>query len=307
MIETDKLTKRYGSKLALDGVSLELKPGRPVALVGPNGAGKTTLMSLLCGYIRQDSGEMRILGHTPGHAALLGKVSALPQDALLDPNFTVIEQLGFFARLQGFGPKDAQHEALRVLELVDLKDSAKSKPGALSHGMAKRVAIAQSLIGTPKLVLLDEPTAGLDPANARAIRDLIASTSGDTTFMISSHNLEELERLCDTVLYLDKGKLSQSLSLSSLDAKRSVAEAHLTLSLHSEARADLQPRLSSLPGVTHVKAQASGREFILSYAPKPTGHDTYELELALFRLLAQEGISYRQVLNGKSLEDKLFS
>lgn len=195
LIVTRNLTKRYGSKTALDDVSLQVEAGAPVALVGPNGAGKTTLMSLMCGYIQPDGGSLEILGHVPGSRQLLGKVCALPQDALLDPNFSVGEQLSFFASLQGFSAKDARREAERVLELVELKDAARHKPTALSHGMGKRVAIAQALIGTPQLVLLDEPTAGLDPANARAVRELISHASEQTTFLISSHNLEELERL----------------------------------------------------------------------------------------------------------------
>ncbi|ABM00175.1 ABC transporter ATP-binding protein [Shewanella amazonensis] len=299
LIVTRNLTKRYGSKTALDDVSLQVEAGAPVALVGPNGAGKTTLMSLMCGYIQPDGGSLEILGHVPGSRQLLGKVCALPQDALLDPNFSVGEQLSFFASLQGFSAKDARREAERVLELVELKDAARHKPTALSHGMGKRVAIAQALIGTPQLVLLDEPTAGLDPANARAVRELISHASEQTTFLISSHNLEELERLCDTVLYLDKGKLSQSLSIKSESVER-----FLTLSLQDSAGEELGDKLSTLPGVHSVKRQHNGREFIIGF--EPASRD-YGLEKAALELLAIEGIRYRQLLNGKSLEDKLFS
>nr|WP_283165609.1 ABC transporter ATP-binding protein [Shewanella litorisediminis] len=293
------MTKRYGSKIALDAVSLQVEAGAPVALVGPNGAGKTTLMSLMCGYIQPDGGSLEILGHPPGSRQLLGKVCALPQDALLDPNFSVGEQLTFFASLQGFSGKEARREAERVLELVQLREATPHKPTALSHGMGKRVAIAQALIGTPQLVLLDEPTAGLDPANARAVRELIAHTSEQTTFLISSHNLEELERLCDTVLYLDKGKLSQSLSM-----KSQTTERFLTLSLQEVAAEGLGDKLSTLPGVQSVKRQHNGREFIIGF--EPTSQE-YGLEKAALDLLATEGIRYRQLLNGKSLEDKLFS
>ncbi|AZQ10766.1 ABC transporter ATP-binding protein [Shewanella khirikhana] len=299
LIVTDKLTKHYGSKTALDAVTLEVSAGAPVALVGPNGAGKTTLMSLMCGYIQPDGGSIHILGLPPGHRGLLGRVCALPQDALLDPNFTVGEQLTFFAKLQGFSAKAAKMETERVLELVQLAEASKHKPTALSHGMGKRVAIAQALIGSPELVLLDEPTAGLDPANARGIRELIAHAGDKTTFLISSHNLEELERLCDTVLYLDKGKLSQSLSI-----KSDTDERYLTLSLQNSADEAFASKLAALGGVANVKPQQNGREFIIGYQVSDT---PYQLEQALLGLMANEGVKYRQLLNGKSLEDKLFS
>ncbi|WP_372871674.1 ABC transporter ATP-binding protein [Shewanella sp.] len=300
LIVTDKLTKHYGSKTALDAVTLEVSAGAPVALVGPNGAGKTTLMSLMCGYIQPDAGSIHILGLPPGHRGLLGRVSALPQDALLDPNFTVGQQLSFFAKLQGFSAKSAKMETQRVLELVQLVEASNHKPTALSHGMGKRVAIAQALIGSPELVLLDEPTAGLDPANARGIRELIAHAGDKTTFLISSHNLEELERLCDTVLYLDKGKLSQSLSI-----KSDTDERYLTLSLQNGADEAFAGKLAALAGVANVKSQQNGREFIIGY--QVAAETPYQLEQALLGLMATEGVKYRQLLNGKSLEDKLFS
>ncbi|MBZ4679319.1 MAG: transporter, partial [Shewanella sp.] len=200
LINCNGLSKLYGSKRALDSVDLQLEPGSPIALVGPNGAGKTTLMSLLLGYIRPSSGEITVMGQRPGSTGLLGQISALPQDAALDPGFSLLTQFSLFARMQGMGAEAAKAESMRVLALVGLEDVANQKPNSLSHGMGKRAAIAQALIGNPKLVLLDEPTAGLDPANARKIRELVESLSADTTFIISSHNLDELEKLCDRVL-----------------------------------------------------------------------------------------------------------
>ncbi|HCD15885.1 ABC transporter ATP-binding protein, partial [Shewanella sp.] len=170
LINCNGLSKLYGSKRALDSVDLQLEPGSPIALVGPNGAGKTTLMSLLLGYIRPSSGEITVMGQRPGSTGLLGQISALPQDAALDPGFSLLTQFSLFARMQGMGAEAAKAESMRVLALVGLEDVANQKPNSLSHGMGKRAAIAQALIGNPKLVLLDEPTAGLDPANARKIR-----------------------------------------------------------------------------------------------------------------------------------------
>ena len=297
LITCTHLGKQYGSKRALNDVNLELTSGKPIALVGPNGAGKTTLFSLLCGYIRPSEGKVTILGHTPGSNALLGKVAALPQDARLDPNLTIEAQLCLFARLQGYSGAGAQQEVKRVLSLVDLADTAPQKPSSLSHGMSKRVSIAQALIGSPELVLLDEPTAGLDPANAKAIRELVRSQIGKTTFVISSHNLAELEKLCDKVLYLEKGVLNQSISIQD-----DQADEYLTLTMHSCDDEALLTALREIPQVHSAKSNQA-QEFVLHYQ---LGAD-FALETQLFALFKQHNWRYRAIQRGRTLEDKLFS
>jgi ABC-2 type transport system ATP-binding protein len=181
IIQCQQLNHLYSGKVALSNVNFELDAGEPIGLVGPNGAGKTTLLNILSGFLRPTSGTVRLFGHPPGAVELNGKVSALPQDARLDPTFTLTEQLVLYARLQGLIKQQAILEASRVLEAFALKEVAHEKPGALSHGMAKRVAIAQALIGKPALILLDEPTAGLDPVNVRLVRTMIAEQSSATT------------------------------------------------------------------------------------------------------------------------------
>lgn len=297
LINCHNVGKSYGHKRALDQVSFELEAGQAVALVGPNGAGKTTLFSLLCGYISPTQGEIHILGHRPGSKALLGKVAALPQDARLDPNLTIEAQLALFAQLQGFNKQAALVECERVLNLVALNEIAKHKPLALSHGMSKRVSIAQALIGSPQLVLLDEPTAGLDPANAKAIRELVRNQSHQTTFVISSHNLDELEKLCDKVLYLDKGSLNQSVSI-----KDEQATQYLTLTMqHCDTEA-LVTQLSMWPQVNSIK-NSQYNEFVIQY----NLIQDYELESQLFKLFSSQGWTYRTLQRGRTLEDKLFS
>ncbi|WP_445945813.1 ABC transporter ATP-binding protein [Shewanella sp.] len=296
LIECQQLSKHYGDKLALNKVSLSLSAGAPIGLVGPNGAGKTTLFSLLCGYILPTEGDIRIMGYKAGSSELLGLVSALPQDAALDPNLTVLEQLSFFARLQGIPRAAAKEEALRVLALVDLTSSAKLKPKSLSHGMGKRVAIAQALIGEPKLVLLDEPTAGLDPVNAKLIRQIVKSQSNNTQFVISSHNLEELEKLCDQIVYLEQGKLAQSVSLAEQDGS-----TYLTLIMKHADYPALISAINALPSVLAVTHKE--QQLLISYqAPEP-----YELEQALFTLFSAHQWQYKMLLKGRSLEDTLFA
>ncbi|MFK7890722.1 MAG: ABC transporter ATP-binding protein [Granulosicoccus sp.] len=294
LITCQALTKRYGSTLALDAVSLEIPAGEPVALIGHNGAGKTTLLSLLCGFIRPSNGSVSILGHPPGASALFGKLAALPQDALLDPRSTVQAQLRFFARLQGFDRKAAAREVQRVLHTVGLSDSAASKPEALSHGMRKRIAIAQVLIGQPAVVLLDEPTAGIDPPNAKMIRDLIKEQSQDITFIVSSHNLEELERLCVSVIYLEEGRVA-SFGPVVEEGSHDV----LTLRLPNVDESGFIDAARQLPSVTSIVRLAQG-DYQISTS------DDMQSSAALMQLLHERGWRYRYLSRGKSLEERLY-
>lgn len=297
IIQCDNLSKQYGNKLALDTVSLTLTQGAPIALVGPNGAGKTTLFSLLCGYIQPTNGTISILGHKPGSKALQGLLSALPQDAALDPNFSIVSQLQFFAQLQGMTTKAAKLEALRVLALVDLTDSAEAKPKSLSHGMSKRVSIAQALMGSPKIVLLDEPTAGLDPANAKKIRQIVKDLSDNTTFVISSHNLDELEKLCDQVVYLEHGKLQQSVSI-----KASQATDFITLTMKQCDMDSLHQKLLGLNDVIQVR-RIGDDQYVIEYQ-KQSG---FAIEIQLFELFTVNQWQYKALLKGRTLEETLFS
>lgn len=294
VIECQELSKRYGGKRALDAVSLTLSAGEPIALVGPNGAGKTTLISLICGFISKSAGTIRVLGEPPGAAALSGKLAALPQDALLDPRLSVGRQLRFFARLQGMSAKSARSDVQRVLETVDLLDSINSKPVDLSHGMRKRIAIAQALLGTPKLVLLDEPTAGIDPPNAKMIRDLIRQQSQSTTFLVSSHNLDELERLCSSVVYLEQGRL---ISVSPVVDE--AEQAFITLRLADVPEAEFLEAATALSGIQHVSRSAQGDYLIQT-------HDDMSASLALMQLLKDRHWRYRLMTRGKSLEERLY-
>ena len=183
MIELQNLSKHFGPVRALDGIDLSIDQVKPTGLVGPNGAGKTTLFSVLCGFLNPTSGRVRIAGHPPLAKALHGQIAILPQDAALSPAVPIAKQLEFMAQLQGFDRRGARAETARTLELVNLSDVAMRPPEALSHGMRKRAAIAQAFIGEPDLVLLDEPTAGLDPNTAAPIRELIRTTAHERKFV----------------------------------------------------------------------------------------------------------------------------
>ncbi|AXV64970.1 ABC transporter ATP-binding protein [Pseudoalteromonas lipolytica] len=296
LIRGEGLSKNYGSKRALDNVSFEISKGAPVALVGPNGAGKTTLFSLLCGYILPSAGSLSVMGHKPGSAALFGKLTALPQDAQLDPRFSIAHQLNFYGQLQGLSNAVRNKETARVLELVGLAEVAKHRPDDLSHGMRKRVTIAQALIGTPEIVMLDEATAGLDPIHAREVRELVSTLSNEATFILSSHDLTELERLCSQVLHLDQGVLSEHQARStSQDNKH-----YITLQL-SQLYDGVETKLSSLPEVNHVYMSQS-KEYVIEFEK---GADPFDINLLHF--CYQQGWHYRQLVNGHTLENQIFN
>jgi len=294
IITATGLSKNYGSVQALDSIDLSLDSGEPIALIGPNGSGKTTFFSLLCGFIHPSAGSATILGQKVGSRGLNGKLAALPQDAHLDPRFSIQRQLRLLAKLQGFGANAAAKEVERVLDTVMLSEAGAKKPGELSHGMRKRVSIAQSLIGSPELILLDEPTAGIDPPNVKIIRDLIRSESSNATFVISSHNLDELERLCSTVVYLSEGKLLESGPIDN-----SSDDGYLTLRLPSVAEEEFIRACSELDGVLNVQRQTQGDYLI----HQSEGH---AVDQALLALLAKNGWRYRHLIRGRSLEERLY-
>ncbi|MBX2835564.1 MAG: ABC transporter ATP-binding protein [Gammaproteobacteria bacterium] len=294
LIQLDAVSKHYGAVRALDNLTLELNTGAPIALIGPNGAGKTTLISILCGYILRTEGSARILGELPGSRGLVGRISAMPQDAQMDPNFTLLQQLTYYARLQGFERGAAQNEANRVLEIVQLPDVAEKEPAELSHGMRKRVSLAQALIGSPEVILLDEPTAGIDPPNVKIIRDLIGQMVDKATFIISSHNLDELEKLCSTVVYLENGRLSSHGAIDTDDK-----DVFLTVRLIDVPADAFISAASAIPGVESVEQRAQG-EFLLTTTIESV------VDVPLLTLLREKHWSYRQLHRGRSLEERLY-
>ncbi len=298
IIECRQLCHVYSGKPALTNVTITLAAGEPIGLVGPNGAGKTTLFNILSGFLHPTHGTVNLFGYPPGSSELIGKVSALPQDARLDPSFTIGEQLVFYGRLQGMTKPQATLEASRVLEAVSLTEAAKEKPTALSHGMAKRVAIAQALIGKPGLILLDEPTAGLDPINVRTVRKIIADQSSVTTFVISSHDLAELDRQCRHILLLEKGVLQpETIGLDEEQA----ATRFITLQMEDCPAQEVMAKLQALEGVLKV-TNPQKNEFIVEYNPdlQPS------MDQQLMQCLGANHWQYRQLSHGKTLEEKLF-
>ncbi|MBX3661566.1 MAG: ABC transporter ATP-binding protein [Burkholderiales bacterium] len=207
-IEVSDVTKRYGSLQALAGVSLRVEPGEFFGLLGPNGAGKTTLISILAGLVRPDGGTARIMGHDVGgdYRAARRALGVVPQELVFDPFFTVRETLTIQSGY--FGLRDNRAWIDEVIENLDLADKADTNMRALSGGMKRRVLVAQALVHKPPVIVLDEPTAGVDVELRQALWRFIRRLNRDGhTIVLTTHYLEEAEALCGRVAMLKQGRI----------------------------------------------------------------------------------------------------
>ncbi len=297
-ITTQKLSKSFGANRALVDVDLKVQAGITTGLVGPNGAGKTTLFSLLCGFLKPSGGTVSVLGQQPDSPAIRGLVSILPQDAALLKALSIGKQLAMFAELQGFDKQAADQEANRVLKLVDLYRSKNQLPERLSHGMQKRVAIAQAFIGSPQIIMLDEPTAGLDPTTADAIKAVVRQLSASCTIIISSHNLEVIEDLCQQIIILKQGRLHAHEAVAELTVRTQA----LTFKLEQEPPTDVAQLFKDLAYVTAVKTGHTGQQRMVVYF-----NDEQEpmAEIEIIKCLAMAGIKYREMIRGERLQDSV--
>lgn len=241
------VTKRFGlrgGKLALDALSFTIPAGSITGFVGPNGAGKTTTFGVVSGFLQPDEGTVDILGEGPfDPMRLKGRLGVLPQDAELPDRHTPLELLTHLACLQGMSRADARTEAERLVKLVRLDDRKEHRITTLSHGMRRRVAVASALCGSPQLVLLDEPLAGLDPSQAYSLRDRLAELRGVQTLVISSHNLAEVERLCDHVVMVQDGRCLREGPMAQLTGADEVSRWQLARALQPTELSTLQEAL----------------------------------------------------------------
>jgi len=273
------VTKRYGSLNALDGLDLAVPAGVICGLIGPNGAGKTTTYGVVGGLVRPDAGSVDVLGSGPLRPG--GRVTLLPQDCELNPHTPVRELLIHYARLQGLSHGQARREADRVLDLVALSDRAKARIKQLSHGMRRRVAVAQAFLGSPELILLDEPTAGLDPDLVVRMRELFTAARGTATLVISSHVLAELEAVCDHVVFMDAGKVTRAGTIDEVTGQGQVVR------ITCEAPVD-------------VAGTWEGPVYVARTEP---GQGVAELNATVLRQLLDAGAAVLEVQRGRSLEE----
>lgn len=299
-IELVSVTKDYGRVRAVSELSLKIPEGSLYGLIGPNGAGKTTTFALLSGFLRPTAGEIQVRGRqlTPGRPPV-GSVLSLPQDASLPPSKRVLQALIFLGRLGGLGADEAKSLSVRALERVGLADLADRKVTQLSHGQRRRVGIAQTLVGRGEVIVLDEPTAGLDPRTATELGGLIKSLHQERTIVMSSHNLEEMQKLCTHAAILDKGTLVVSGTMDEILG----TEAMFTILLNAPLAdaAAVAAALEALDGVVAVKVE--GQQDALRVDCE-TVDGVENLTSQAVKKVIEAGGSLKSVDRGQSLVDR---
>jgi ABC-2 type transport system ATP-binding protein len=259
MIEAHGLSRRYGDFLAVDDVSFAVDEGEIVGILGPNGAGKTTTIRMITGFLPPSTGEVTVAGRDlfrePGKARR--DIGYLPENVALYPEMRVREYLAYRARLEGLGRGDARRAVDEAVERALLDEVREQIIGTLSKGYRQRVGLAAAILHRPGVLVLDEPTVGLDPKQIIAIRELIRELGSKRTLLLSTHILPEVELLCDRVLIFNRGRIVAAGTLAELSGRP-------TLRVGLRAAADAAPVLAGLPGVTAV--DEVGRNGAVTYS-----------------------------------------
>jgi ABC-2 type transport system ATP-binding protein len=247
MITFDQVSHRFGALDALSALSLHIESGI-VGLLGPNGAGKSTALRLAAGYLCPSAGQIRICGRNPAETAARVAIGYLPDGAPLLADATVIDLLDFVSRIRGGTPGARSREQNRLMERLGLSELAHRRSGSLSKGQRRRVALAASVLGEPRVLLLDEPTDGLDPVQRDEVHDLIRELAPNRAILISSHLLDEAEQLCHRALIIGNGRLLADDTPAALAAR----------SLHHEAVSlTWSATAAAIPQATLIRALGS--------------------------------------------------
>lgn len=293
-IETTGLVKRYGARHALDGLTLAVPRFAVLGLIGPNGAGKTTWMMSVAGFLHLSAGSVNLLRSGPFDPAVhAGRITILPQDSDLPLESRPLELLTHYGLLQGLTRQEASRSATAMLEEVHLGDRLSSPIRSLSHGMRKRVMIAQCFLGFPEVVLLDEPLSGLDPREVANMRAFLTRRRGQQTLVISSHNLHDIEVMCDHVAFIEKGRTVRVTTLEEVVGKASTLIYQVTAE-----PTDYGSLTTSVPDAS-LTFDAGASTLVCRYDPRHTTPEQINSRL-LPALLPQCGVT--TVTCGASLE-----
>jgi ABC-2 type transport system ATP-binding protein len=257
MIDVEGLSKSYGPRMAVDDISFHVEKGEIVGFLGPNGAGKTTTMRMLTGYLPPTEGRASIGGFDTFSQSLevRRRIGYLPETVPLYPEMAVADYLDFMAALRRVPNRRAAVQ--RAMEATHVEDRARMNIGKLSKGYRQRVGLAQALVHDPDVLILDEPTIGLDPRQIIEVRELIKGLAGQHTILISTHILPEVEQVCSRVLIIHRGKLVAEDTPKNLGARLRGAE-RIGLQVTGNG-AKLQAALAAVPGVQSVQAVDDGR------------------------------------------------
>lgn len=244
------IDKSYGKNHVLHGISFNVESGRPLAFLGRNGAGKSTTIKILMGVISKDGGKITLNGED--FSAKNFKIGYLPEERGMYQKVKILEQLVYFAKLKGYDPHAAKKSALELLERVGLEEYANKKLEVLSKGNQQKVQIAQSLIGDPEIIIMDEPFSGLDPINSNLLRDLILERAGkDKLMFFSSHQMGYVDEICDDLAILNGGRVVVNGSIDGL--KRKIAGNNVYIDLLNVDNVGVARDLNEKGFVTSIK------------------------------------------------------
>jgi ABC-2 type transport system ATP-binding protein len=258
MIRVEHLTKRYGRTVAVQDLSFEVARGEIVGLLGPNGAGKTTTMRILSGYLPPTGGDVEVAGCRVADDSMgvRRRIGYLPENCPLYPDMRVDDYLAFRAALKGVPARDVRRRVEEVETLCDLRDAGRRTIGRLSKGYRQRVGLADALVHDPELLILDEPTLGLDPNQIRQVRTLIRQLAERRTVLLSTHILPEVEMTCRRVLILHRGRL---LASDSTDRLRELLRGRARISVEIRGPPDaIEGALREVPGVESLAVERGG-------------------------------------------------
>jgi ABC-2 type transport system ATP-binding protein len=264
MIQVAGLTKDYGSRRAIEDLTFDAEKGEILGFLGPNGAGKTTTMRILCGFMPPTSGQARVAGYDIIDQSLevRRRVGYVPETVPLYPDMTAYDYLKFMADLRHL--KNAEDRVDNVLEIVRMEERADGYIGNLSKGLRQRVGLAQALLHEPEVLILDEPTIGLDPAQIRDVRNLIQDLGKERTVLLSTHILSEAQQVCDRVLIINKGHIVTEDSPEQLQARLTGAQ-RVVIKVQGDTDG-LESLMLNVPGVTAVNGNVDG-DFDVEIAP----------------------------------------
>jgi gliding motility-associated transport system ATP-binding protein len=301
MIQVENLTKRYGPTLAVSDVSFEVQKGEVLGFLGPNGAGKTTTMRILTGFLTATEGRARVAGYDVREEPLEAKrrTGYLPENPPVYPDMTVKEYLAFVGRIKGVARKDLKTRLGEVSERVAVADVLNRPIGKLSKGYRQRVGLAQAIIHNPEVLILDEPTAGLDPKQIIETRDLIRSLAGQHTVILSTHILPEVSKTCHRVVVINQGKVVAAGEPEELNKRLQGFETVMVVV--EGPGAEMMDKLQRVEGVNLVEPResADGRMTFEIHAEK--GRDV-RAELARAIVESQWKL-FELKTSGMSLED----
>ncbi len=305
MIEVRHVVKRYGDRVAVKDLSFEVARGEVVGFLGPNGAGKSTTLRMLTGFLEPSEGEIRVAGldARKDPTEVKRKVGYMPESVPLYLDMRVVEYLRFRAELKGVSRAHIGKSVDKALELANVGDVRTRIIGQLSKGYRQRVGLADALVADPPLLILDEPTAGLDPNQIRQVRDLVRALSREKTVLLSTHILPEVEAICGRVIIIDRGRMVSSGRPEDL---RTMGEGLRTLSL--EVRADEAALGAALEKVQNVRSAPAiapvGTVGVLRARIEVEAKHLDEVAESVFRAVADAGLNLRELRReDASLED----